>query len=160
MGAGGRNVEWVQVAGTWNGCGWQACGMDVGGWVAVCRADDWVLLKSGAVGHPTNFLVPPAAGGAPHLKEVWGAPHPVFVKLRETREKDENAIWRSLIQLDLAQKPHTWYMQIGTEMCSLEKVINTWKHVLKDTENLTNTTIKPVVRYRGGKLQEKVYEGD
>jgi hypothetical protein len=39
-----------------------------------------VLLKSGAVGHPTNLSVPPAAGGAPHLKEVWGAPHPVFAK--------------------------------------------------------------------------------
>ncbi|KAJ7822919.1 hypothetical protein B0H14DRAFT_2598227 [Mycena olivaceomarginata] len=42
--------------------------------------DSGVLLKSGAVGYPTNFLVPPVAGGAPHLKEVWGAPHPVFVK--------------------------------------------------------------------------------
>ncbi|KAJ7856110.1 hypothetical protein B0H14DRAFT_2579058 [Mycena olivaceomarginata] len=39
-----------------------------------------VLLKSKAVGHPTNFSVPPAAGGSPHLKEVWGAPHPVFSK--------------------------------------------------------------------------------
>ncbi|KAJ7337392.1 hypothetical protein DFH08DRAFT_812746 [Mycena albidolilacea] len=37
----------------------------------------------------------------------------VFI-LWETREKDENAIWRSLIQLDLAQKLHTWYnLEVG-----------------------------------------------
>jgi hypothetical protein len=51
--------------------------------------------------------------------DIW-TPCPTQYAVRETREKDENSIWRSLIQLDLAQKPHTWYMQIGTEMCSLE----------------------------------------
>ncbi|KAJ7723604.1 hypothetical protein B0H14DRAFT_2641787 [Mycena olivaceomarginata] len=106
-------TEWVQVGGMWNGCGWQAHRMGVGGrhgeWMGVGgwqhieqviiaqKADfritvesaKWptnepkknfflaglvsgVLLKSGAVGHPTNFSVPPAVGGAPHLKEVWG----------------------------------------------------------------------------------------
>ncbi|KAJ7829865.1 hypothetical protein B0H14DRAFT_3716303 [Mycena olivaceomarginata] len=65
------------------------------------------------------------------IREVVPQPHTAFghcAKLhsfsvfiiRETREKDKNAIWRSLIQLDLAQKPYTWHMQIGTEMCSLE----------------------------------------
>jgi hypothetical protein len=43
-------VEWVQVAGTWNGCKWQACGMDVGGWVAVCRAGVSVQNKRGVRG--------------------------------------------------------------------------------------------------------------
>ncbi|KAJ7735696.1 hypothetical protein B0H14DRAFT_2639135 [Mycena olivaceomarginata] len=40
-----------------------------------------VLLTSGAVGYPTNSSVPSAVGGAPHLKEVWGGPHPVFCKM-------------------------------------------------------------------------------
>ncbi|KAJ7825302.1 hypothetical protein B0H14DRAFT_2596678 [Mycena olivaceomarginata] len=116
MGAGGQvcgmaqvgGAEWVQVAGTWNGCRWQAHGMGMGGrhveWMRPQKAAfritvdnaKWptnepknlflaglvsgVLLKSGAVGYPTSFSVLPVVEGAPHLKEVWGGPHPVFAK--------------------------------------------------------------------------------
>ncbi|KAJ7790867.1 hypothetical protein B0H14DRAFT_2625589 [Mycena olivaceomarginata] len=31
-------------------------------------------------GVPHKIFVPPAVGGAPHLKEVWGGPHPIFAK--------------------------------------------------------------------------------
>jgi hypothetical protein len=47
--------------------------------------------QSGAVGHPTNFSVPPVVGGAPHLKEVWGGPHPVFAKCGQPHQE-----WGSL----------------------------------------------------------------
>jgi hypothetical protein len=56
MGAGGRNVDWVWVwvwvwmAGTWNGCRWQACGMHAGGRVAACRAGVSVQNKRGVRG--------------------------------------------------------------------------------------------------------------
>ncbi|KAJ7675505.1 hypothetical protein B0H14DRAFT_2656442 [Mycena olivaceomarginata] len=76
-------TAWVQVAGTWNGWEWQARGMDGGGWVAAYRAGDWYqgsYSKVGQWGTPQIFRFPPAAAGAPHLKEVWGGPHPVFAK--------------------------------------------------------------------------------
>jgi hypothetical protein len=53
------DMEWVQVAGTWNRCGWQAHGMGVGGrhveWVQVggwqaCRAGISVQNKRGSEG--------------------------------------------------------------------------------------------------------------
>jgi hypothetical protein len=43
-------TEWVQVAGMWNGCGWQAQGIDAGGWVAAYRAGVSVHNKRGSEG--------------------------------------------------------------------------------------------------------------